>query len=189
MKYTIDGLDGSFEAVLNDDDDGNNNNSGAASRGAKGDYSIRINGADHTMRILCMNSDGIEFMLNGTYHKARYVSGSTRNLTVLLDGTIVTLGMHADLDDIVYKNSGGADAAGARGGGSGGPVLKSQIPGKVVSVAVSEGDDVKKGDVVCTLESMKMQVAVKSHRDGTVKSIKVRESATVAKGDNIAEIE
>ena len=40
--------------------------------------------------------------------------------------------------------------------------LKSQIPGKVVSIAVEhEGDSVKKGDVVCTLESMKMQVAVK----------------------------
>jgi len=36
---------------------------------------------------------------------------------------------------------------------------------------------------------MKMQVAIKSHKDGTVKSIKVKEGGTVAKNDVIAEIE
>ena len=54
---------------------------------------------------------------------------------------------------------------------------------------VADGDSVKQGDVVCTLESMKMQVAVKAHKDGSVKSIKVKEAGTVAKGDLIAEIE
>ena len=67
--------------------------------------------------------------------------------------------------------------------------MKSQIPGKVVSISVKEGDNVKKGDVICTLESMKMQVAVKAHKDGIVKTLKVKETATVAKGDIIAEIE
>jgi biotin carboxyl carrier protein len=36
---------------------------------------------------------------------------------------------------------------------------------------------------------MKMQVAVKAHKDGVVKSIKVKETGTVAKGDVIADIE
>jgi len=39
------------------------------------------------------------------------------------------------------------------------------------------------------LESMKMQVAIKSHKDGVVKTIKVKETGTVAKGDVVAEIE
>ena len=67
--------------------------------------------------------------------------------------------------------------------------MKSQIPGKVVSIAKQEGDSVKQGDVVCTLESMKMQVAVKAHKDGSIKSIKIKQGGTVAKGDLIAEIE
>ena len=64
-----------------------------------------------------------------------------------------------------------------------------RLPGKVVSIAIAEGDSVKKGDVICTLESMKMQVSVKAHKDGSVKSIKIKEGATVAKGDAIADIE
>ena len=58
-----------------------------------------------------------------------------------------------------------------------------------MSISVAEGDNITKGDVVCTLESMKMQVAIKSHKDGVVKTIKVKETGTVAKGDVVAEIE
>ena len=86
-------------------------------------------------------------------------------------------------DEIVFKNSGGASTGNAQ------LALKSQIPGKVVSIAVAEGDSVKQGDVVCTLESMKMQVSVKSHKDGIIKSIKIKQGGSVAKGDVISEIE
>ena len=104
-------------------------------------------------------------------------------MSLVIDNVPITLNLNTHFDKIVFKNSGGA------GAGSAQLSLKSQIPGKVVSIAVAEGDSVKKGDVVCTLESMKMQVAVKAHKDGVVKSIKVKETATVAKGDAIADIE
>ena len=64
--------------------------------------------------------------------------------------------------------------------------------GDIVVVAVKEAiphASVKKGDVVCVLESMKMQVSIKSHKDGTVKKIKVKPAASVAKNDVLAEIE
>ena len=174
MKFSIDGVDAKgMDAGMGEPLGG-------------GEYTVRINGADRKLRVLRVTSTGIEFMLDDVCHKARYVSRATREISMIVDGVEMSLGMHADFDDIVYKNSGGAGADGAGGGAQ--SSLKSQIPGKVVSVAVSEGDTVAKGDVVCTLESMKMQVAVKAHKDGTVGSIKVRESATVAKGDTIAEI-
>jgi biotin carboxyl carrier protein len=36
---------------------------------------------------------------------------------------------------------------------------------------------------------MKMQVAIKAHKDGVVRNIKAKESTSVAKGDVIADIE
>ncbi|NIQ07366.1 MAG: acetyl-CoA carboxylase biotin carboxyl carrier protein subunit, partial [Candidatus Korarchaeota archaeon] len=74
---------------------------------------------------------------------------STAQMDLVVDNTPFSIKMHTDLDEIVYKNSGGA---GAEGGASS---LLSQIPGKVISLAVEEGSEVKKGDPVCTLESMK----------------------------------
>jgi biotin carboxyl carrier protein len=104
-------------------------------------------------------------------------------MNIVIDNVPMTLNLHTHFDKVVYKNSGGSGSENAQ------LSLKSQIPGKVVSIAVTDGDSVTKGDVVCTLESMKMQVAVKAHKDGVVKSIKVKESGTVAKGDIIADIE
>ena len=130
-----------------------------------------------------MNAKGIEFILDQQYHKAKYLETATNEMNLVIDNVPVTLNMNTHFDEIVYKNSGGGGAGGAQ------LALKSQIPGKVVSIAVAEGDSVKKGDVVCTLESMKMQVGVKAHKDGAVNNLKIKEGGTVAKGDVIADIE
>tara|TARA_B100000575_G_C23127830_1_gene653706 strand:- start:836 stop:1255 length:420 start_codon:yes stop_codon:yes gene_type:complete len=49
--------------------------------------------------------------------------------------------------------------------------ISSAIPGKVVSIAVSEGMRVSSGEVVLILEAMKMQNEIKSPIDGIVKEI------------------
>ena len=49
--------------------------------------------------------------------------------------------------------------------------ISSSIPGKVVSIAVSEGMRVSSGEVVLILEAMKMQNEIKSPIDGIVKEI------------------
>jgi len=147
------------------------------------DYVIKINDNELPLKILNMDAKGIEFILDNNYHKAKYLEQSTNEMNLIVDNVPITLNMHTHFDEVVYKNSGGGGAGNAQ------LALKSQIPGKVVSIAVTEGDSVKKGDVVCTLESMKMQVAVKAHKDGEIKSIKVKEAGTVAKGDVIADIE
>ena len=147
------------------------------------DYVIKINDNEHNLKIISMNSKGIEFILDNKYHKAKYLEQSTNEMNIVIDNVPITLNLHTHFDEVVYKNSGGSGAGDAQ------LALKSQIPGKVVSISITEGDSVKKGDVICTLESMKMQVAIKSHKDGIVKTIKVKETATVAKGDVVAEIE
>jgi biotin carboxyl carrier protein len=67
--------------------------------------------------------------------------------------------------------------------------IKSQIPGRVVNILAQIGSPVKKGDPIVVLESMKMQVAVKAHKDGNIKQIKVNQGATVARYDVVASLE
>ena len=170
MDYKISDIEKNFDGKIIENN-GNN------------DYVIKINDREHQLRILTMDSKGIEFILDQKYHKAKYLSTLTNEMNVVIDNVPITLNMNTHFDKIVYKNSGGVGAGGVQ------TALKSQIPGKVVSIAVNEGDSVKKGDVVCTLESMKMQVAVKAHKDGVVKNLKIKPTATVAKGDIIADLE
>lgn len=147
------------------------------------DYVIKINDKEHQLRILSMDAKELEFVLDQQYHKAKYLETATNEINLVIDNVPITLNMNTHFDEVVFKNSGGSGAGGAQ------TALKSQIPGKVVSIAVTEGDSIKKGDVVCILESMKMQVAVKAHKDGAVKNLKVKEGATVAKGDIITDLE
>ena len=147
------------------------------------EYLVKINDNEHQIKILNMDAKGIEFLLNQKYHKVKYLDNTTNEINLVIDNTPIVINLHSKFDKIVYKNSGGGGTANAQ------LALKSQIPGKVVSIAKQEGDSVKQGDVVCTLESMKMQVAVKAHKDGSIKSIKIKQGSTVAKGDLIAEIE
>jgi len=57
--------------------------------------------------------------------------------------------------------------------------LKAPMPGLVVAVPVSEGQDVKKGQVLLILESMKMQNELKAPRDGKISRIKVKPGESV----------
>lgn len=57
--------------------------------------------------------------------------------------------------------------------------LKAPMPGLVVTIPVEEGQEVKKGQVLLILESMKMQNELKSPRDGKVHRIKVRAGESV----------
>ncbi|WP_316506399.1 acetyl-CoA carboxylase biotin carboxyl carrier protein subunit [Nitrosopumilus sp.] len=170
MDYKIPDVEKSFEGKIVENL-GNN------------DYVIKINDKEHQLRILDMNAKGIEFILDQQYHKAKYLETLTNEMNLVIDNVPIALNMNTHFDEVVFKNSGGSGAGGTQ------LALKSQIPGKVVSIAAADGDSVKKGDVVCTLESMKMQVAVKSHKDGVVKNLKIKEGGTVAKGDVIADIE
>lgn len=61
--------------------------------------------------------------------------------------------------------------------------VKSPLPGSVVKVLVSEGQAVKKGDTLLTLESMKMENAIMAEADGTVKQIAVTPGQNVMQDD------
>lgn len=52
--------------------------------------------------------------------------------------------------------------------------LKAPMPGLVVAVPVSDGQEVAKGDVLIILESMKMQNELKSPRPGKIGRIRVK---------------
>jgi propionyl-CoA carboxylase alpha chain len=61
-----------------------------------------------------------------------------------------------------------------------GKKLLCPMPGLVVSIAVSEGQEVKAGETLAVVEAMKMQNVLRAERDGTVKKIHAVPGATLA---------
>jgi biotin carboxyl carrier protein len=63
------------------------------------------------------------------------------------------------------------------------------ITGKIMSVEVKVGDSVKEGDVICILESMKMENPILAAVGGKVMEIGVKAEQVVKPGEMIAIIE
>ncbi|MET0968989.1 MAG: acetyl/propionyl/methylcrotonyl-CoA carboxylase subunit alpha [Tardiphaga sp.] len=61
-----------------------------------------------------------------------------------------------------------------------GKKLLCPMPGLVVSIAVTEGQEVKAGETLAVVEAMKMQNVLRAERDGTVKKIHASAGATLA---------
>src|SRR3990172_9611015 len=57
--------------------------------------------------------------------------------------------------------------------------LRAPMPGLVVTVPVTDGQNVAKGEVLIVLESMKMQNELKSPRPGTVSRVRVKPGDSV----------
>lgn len=66
---------------------------------------------------------------------------------------------------------------------AGGKKVESPLPGSIIKVVVTEGQAVKKGDLLLTLESMKMENSVLAECDGTVTKIAVAAGQNVMQGD------
>lgn len=68
-------------------------------------------------------------------------------------------------------------------------VVEVPLTGTVISVNVKAGDEVKEGDMLCILESMKMENPIVAPVDGAVIKVEVTAGQVVKPGQTIAVIE
>ena len=81
-----------------------------------------------------------------------------------------------------------AAAAPVTSGAQGANKVTAPMPGTILNVLVSVGQTVKKGDVICVLEAMKMENDIPSPCDGVIASVSVQKGATVNANDILASI-
>ncbi len=144
---------------------------------------LKIDDKKHELKIISFKSNILEFIFDDSYYEIKVLESTSTDLKILLNGNPLTLKKHSKLAEIIEKS------AGRGGGGSSQNSISSQIPGRVISVSISKGDSVKKGDNIVVLESMKMQVAIKSPRDGVIKELKVKEGQSISRNDVVAVLE
>jgi len=67
--------------------------------------------------------------------------------------------------------------------------IEVPITGKILNVNVKVGDEVKEGDVLCLLESMKMENPILAPVNGTITQVGITVEQTVQPGEIVAIIE
>ena len=68
-------------------------------------------------------------------------------------------------------------------GSAGATAVNAPMPGNILKVNVSVGQQVKSGEVLCVLEAMKMENDIPAPADGVVASVNVQKGASVNSGD------
>lgn len=68
------------------------------------------------------------------------------------------------------------------------PIVKSAIPGTIMEVLVKEGQQVKRGDALCVLDSMKMNNTICSSFSGVVKKVYITAGQMVGKDAPLVEL-
>jgi glutaconyl-CoA/methylmalonyl-CoA decarboxylase subunit gamma len=66
--------------------------------------------------------------------------------------------------------------------------IKSPLPGIIVKIFVSKGEEVKKNQKLFSLEAMKMENEIKAERDGIIENIKVNPGQSVLQEEVVMEM-
>ena len=151
-------------------------------------YNITINGKNTIKTELNFNTSKVSGTLNGkaveadildTGHQEYHLllnnksynilvvkaDPAEKKLVVKVNGKKYTLDVKDKYDELLHNL--GLDNIAAKKIND----IKAPMPGMVLNILVSEGQEVKKGDSLLVLEAMKMENVLKSPTDGVIKKI------------------
>ena len=113
-------------------------------------------------------------LLDGRSYEAYvYEDDEASAWQVLLSGDLYTVQVEDEREKRLRAQAGGVAVS------SGEFHLKAPMPGLIVAVPVSEGQAVKKGDILVVLESMKMQNELKCPIEGLVSRVRAKAGESV----------
>ena len=79
-------------------------------------------------------------------------------------------------------------AAAPKAASAGATAVNAPLPGNILKVKATQGSAVKKGDLLCVLEAMKMENEILAPADGTVTAVYAKEGTSVNTGDVLFEL-
>ena len=89
------------------------------------------------------------------------------------------LWLHFNGKTFIQDLSEGSKRRSKSGGSGGAKDIVAPMPGKILSVKVSKGDSLKKGDLILVMEAMKMEYSLKAPSDCTVKEVLCKDNDQV----------
>jgi len=142
-------------------------------------YEMLLNEQDVSLDIVARRPD-LVVKLGDTTHSVIELEGEGAEFDIMIDGTLYS-GFRYCAGDEVYVRIGtrtfivGLPQASLRAHSQGktGDALHADMPGTVISLHTEIGAEVKAGDKLIVIESMKLQVSLVAPRDGVVEGIHV----------------
>jgi biotin carboxyl carrier protein len=149
-----------------------------------GPRQVSVNGQIYDVDFQSVSGQPVfSLLVDGGSYQAAVFPGDDDTLQVLLRGALYVTTVEDEREKRLKSAGSGGTAV------SGEFVLRAPMPGLIVKLPVAEGQEIKKGDVLVVLESMKMQNELKSPRDGKVARVQVKQGASVEQRQIILSVE
>ena len=142
-------------------------------------FKLAINGNPYEVEIINIEDTNAEVDVNGVRYQVEIEKKGQVTKTPRLVRSVIE--PSTDIVKSVQKTSSQAEAKGVG-------KIKSPLPGIILQIHVKEGDEIKVGHKLITLEAMKMENNINSDKEGKVLSIKVNVRDSVLEGDVLIEI-
>ena len=136
------------------------------------DGSLLVNGEKREVDFRALGPAMYSILAQNVSHELT-IEQREDEVEVLMRGRLYTSKVMDERALLMAQRSGGLAAD------SGELNLKSPMPGLIVAVRVESGQEIKAGQTVVILESMKMQNELKAPRDGVVGTVHVQPGQTV----------
>lgn len=154
-----------------------------AVKGTGSPVPVQIDGKSYEVDFSAVDGSLLSLLVMGRSYEADVVEEAEGVLAVWVEG---------ELHRIEYQEEGrrprrSADVADHSAGGR--QVIVAPMPGKVVALLVSPGQEVNAGQGVIVIEAMKMENELKASGPGVIKEIKAQEGAGVSGGEILVVIE
>lgn len=135
-----------------------------------------INGIDKNADIVKISDREFQLIIDGRvcHFLLQEFNPEEKTIKLIHDHRILEISLSDPYDQLLQSL--GMEAAAAKV-----TDLKAPMPGLVIKILVSPGQEVKKGDSLIILEAMKMENILKSSGEGVIHEIKVKEKDSVEK--------
>lgn len=142
------------------------------------EYKLKINGAEYNVAINSVEGSVAKVDVNGTSYE------------VEMDQPVKKSPAKPVIQRVAAPAAAPAApaAAAAAAAPAGGTTVTSPLPGVILDILCKEGDMVKRGQTLLTLEAMKMENSIESTCDGKVVAIKVSKGDSVLEGAQLVVI-
>jgi len=159
-------------------------------------FKITLGGKEHDVRIvrrrphLVVSIDGREHEISGTgtsdegYQEIAIAGHPISFARAFSNDTMLVR-----MDGRTFETAMVDPRSNAEGGGDRHDVVRAPMPGAVVQVHRQGGDEVKRGETIVTIESMKLQTALAAPRDGRIAELARQEGQTFEKGEVLVRME
>ena len=136
-----------------------------------------LNEASFEADIIKVREDVYSIIKDGKSYEVELVKHlpEDKKMVVKINNTSYTLDVKDKYDDLLHSL--GLDNLATKKVND----VKAPMPGMVLNILVTEGQEVKKGDALIVLEAMKMENILKSPTDGVIKKIAINKGIAVEK--------